>query len=137
MNPGSIDRFTLGLNFTVPTFSLPAGALRLYTATVTGQITGNGTNGDITIDFTQSLFDFAFSDVLGGTGTFQFYIPNDITLLAGTALPRSVLLTGHIQNFVYTAPVVPTEVPVPEPATLMLLGTGLFAVATRARRKRQ
>ena len=91
----------------------------------------NGCADSVTLS---TLIDAAFSDPQGNTYFFSLlgFSPNGLgnnQLLTKEAVANGSNLYGVITE----APINP----VPEPGSMMLLGTGLLAVATRFRRKRQ
>lgn len=130
--------YTIRTTFTID----PAGGFDLSTAMITGslytddrlriflngQFTGielPPTAGSGYVPSALSSFLIQTGFVLG-TNTIDFVISN--TPLGPTPLGLQVVtLSGNVNK--------PGTAPVPEPATLLLLGTGLTAVATGLRRK--
>jgi hypothetical protein len=110
--PGSYNgTFTLQVNFAAP---LGAGS-PTFTATVEGLVEQTS-QGNLMIDFNNDWQTFSFAN----GGSFQFRV-NDVSITPG----GTIALSGDIR----------AATNVPEPATLLLLGTGLAGVAGAARRK--
>ena len=112
--------FTLNVTFTSPT-GITGGQGTTYTATITGSVSPNINQGGVTIDFDNAPVVFTFNDGTN-TGTFSLAIA-DVFVQSGQSASLTAGITGQ-QN------------PIPEPTTMLLLGTGLAGVAARARRRR-
>lgn len=116
--------FTLTVNFTLPT-GISGGNSAVYSATVTGTVSGaNGGGAVITFDPATRSQVFTFNN--GTTsGGFTLTLPDFIGVNPGDTIALSARITGAQQN------------PVPEPATMILLGTGISGVAAMVRRRRK
>ena len=125
--------FALLVTFSLPTV-ITGGQQQTFTAVILG--TNHGGGGDVDVDFDNAWRQLTYSNA-SGQGTFEFSITTDLEVGKNTLTNPGVIL-GAIRNATFTPTTtgIPTA-DLPEPASLMLLGTGAAALALRRRRKVQ
>lgn len=114
--------FTLNLTFSAPT-GIAGGQGATYTAVIVGTVSPNIDQGGVNVLFDNPSQVFTFNNGTS-TGSFSLTMAN---LFVQTG--RSAQLTAGIVG--------EQSAPVPEPATLFLLGTGITGVAVKLRRRRK
>ena len=116
--------FTLNINFTLPT-GIAGGQGAVYTAVVTGTV-GSDNSGGAVISFNPATRSQVFTFNNGtAAGSFTLTLPDFVGVNPGDTIALSARITGAQQS------------PVPEPATMLLLGTGISGVAAMVRRRRK
>jgi hypothetical protein len=112
--------FTLNVTFTVPS-GINGGQGTSYNATITGSVSPNVGQGGVDITFGPAQ-TFTFNDGVNA-GSFTLTVA-DVFVQSG----QTANLTAGIRG---------SQNPIPEPATMFLLGTGLAGVAAKVRKRRK
>ncbi len=115
--------FTLNITFTAPT-GINGGQGATYMATILGSVSPNINQGGVNVHFAAPTQSFSFTNA-SAAGTFSLTVP-DLFVQSG----QSAILTAGFRGE-QGAP------QVPEPATLILLGTGLTGIAAKLRSKKR
>lgn len=121
--PGALvaGSFTLNVTFTSPT-GISGGQGTTYTATISGSVSPNVNQGGVNINFdNNNPVVFTFSNATG-TGSFSVAVA-DLFVESGQSANVTAGTTGQ-------------QTAIPEPATLLLLGTGLTGIAAKLRKRR-
>lgn len=120
--PGTLvaGTFTLNVTFTSPT-GINGGQGAIYTATISGSVSPIVNNGGVFIDFNNSPIVFTFNNGTS-TGSFSLAVA-DVFVESGQSVNLTAGTTGQQQTAI------------PEPATLLLLGTGLTGIAAKMRKR--
>lgn len=113
--------FTLRITFTAPP-GITGGQEATFSATLNGSVSSTA-EGGVFIDFDNTPILFTFSNP-EASGSFLFSV-NDLSVSAGGTIGLSGTITSAQQTVI------------PEPATLLLLGTGLATLGAGLRKRHE
>jgi hypothetical protein len=114
--------FQLDITFTAPT-GIAGGQGATYIATIVGSVSPNVDQGGVSVHFFNPTQTFTFNDGVN-SGSFSLTVA-DLFVQSGRAADLTAGFTGQ-QNPV-----------IPEPTTLLLLGTGITGIAAKLRQRRK
>jgi hypothetical protein len=133
--------FQLRVTFTLPTV-MSGSSSPVFTAVLEGDASSSpgqcnpGPNpcGGVSVDFNNTPTLFSYSNA-SASGSFKFYVDDFSLTLSGANASGNLL--GHITEAVENGPILEPLVVTPEPGSILLMGTGLGALAFRTYRRRR